>query len=395
MAGKVKIGVIGIGTMGREHVKSLQTIDSCQVTAVCDCLEEKTKSLFDDGIIGSEVAVFTSFEKLIGSGLCEAVAVVTPHPMHPGIAVCAFEAGLHVMCDKPIAITASDAGRMIAAWEKTNLKFSTMYSMRTEACNRIIKEYLDNDRLGTLRRVEMVCTKWLRSQKYYDSQSWRGTWKDEGGGLLMNQAPHNLDLLAWWFGAASEIEANVSNRFHDIETEDEVSATVWMKSGFPISFYANTAEAPGRDYVEIVGDKGTLIRDNGKLLFRKLESSLEETVRRSEESFPALKAEDTELEIPDRRYGSEVVLESFLDAIINDCPNNTMISPGNEGINAVEWANAMLLSAFTGKTVKLPLDRGAYDDLLDNLRSGKIKLDGRRFTPRKSCGNRKKPASER
>ena len=135
------------------------------------------------------------------------------------------------MCDKPIAITVAEADKMLAAWRKSGSKFSTMYSMRTSGVNKTVKALLDSGVLGKILRVEMTCTKWLRTQKYYDSQNWRGTWVGEGGGLLMNQAPHNLDLLYWWFGPAKEIQAELGNRMHSIETEDEVRALIRTENG--------------------------------------------------------------------------------------------------------------------------------------------------------------------
>lgn len=375
---KVKIGVIGAGTMGKSHIKTLQTINTCELVAVCDS-QSTLDTLYSERLVPGSVRGFPDCKDFFTSGLCDAAAIVTPHTLHLDIAEKAFAAGLHVMCEKPITISVTEADHLISTWKKTSLKFCTMFTMRTAACNQIIKEWITGDRLGAIRRVEITCTEWLRSQKYYDSQPWRGTWKGEGGGLLMNQAPHNLDLLSWWFGPATAIEAGVFNRFHDIETEDEVSATIWTQAGFPIMFYANTAEAPGKDYIEIVADKGTLIRNNGKLLFRKLACGLDETVRHSNENFPVIKTEDIEIAIPENPRGHKVIFEDFFDTIINDRRNNAMIAPGAEGIFAVEWANAMLLSACTKKKISLPLDRSAYDDLLKKLQTGKIILKGNGF----------------
>ena len=371
---KVKFGVIGLGVMGHAHVKTLQNIETCELTALCDNNPEQIRKVENDETVKPGFTVFSDYQELIDSGLCEAVAVVTPHPVHLEISEYAFGKGLHVMCDKPITIAVSEADRMLRAWREAGTKFSTMYSMRTTSVNKVIKDFLASGRLGSILRVEMTCTEWLRTQKYYNSQSWRGTWQGEGGGLLLNQAPHNLDLLYWWFGPAKMIQAEVANRLHDIETEDEVRATIWMEQGFPVNFYANTGEAPGKDYVEIVADRGTLIRQNGRLTFKKLPWLLSGIVRDSDKPMPTIETEEQELEVPETPRGHKVVFESFIKNILNDLPNAEQVAPGNEGIQAVEWANAMLISGMSGKKIPLPVDRPEYDRLLRQLREKKMIL---------------------
>ncbi len=371
---KVKFGLIGLGIMGHAHARTLQNIETCELVAVCDNNPGQIKKLQNDETIKPGFAVFSDYRELIDSGLCEAVGVVAPHPIHLEISEYAFSKGLHVMCDKPITTTVSEADRLLEAWQQAGTKFSTMYSMRTSNVNKIIKNLLVSGELGKILRVEMTCTEWLRTQKYYDSQSWRGTWQGEGGGLLMNQAPHNLDLLYWWFGKAKTIQAEVASRLHNIETEDEVRATIWMEQDFPVDFYANTGEAPGKDYVEIVADQGTLIRQNGKLFFKKLPQLLSEIVMNSDKPMPLIEIEEQELEIPEAPRGHKVVFESFIENIINDLPNTEQVAPGDEGIHAVEWANAMLTSSILKKSVSLPIDRLEYDCLLQQLREKKLIL---------------------
>jgi predicted dehydrogenase len=263
---------------------------------------------------------------------------------------------------------------MLEAWDGAGTKFSTMYTMRSNPINKVIKKYIDEGELGKIRRVDMVCTKWLRTQKYFDCQAWRGTWKGEGGGLLMNQAPHNLDLLFWWFGEAESVNAEVACRFHKIETEDEVNALINTKAGFPVRFYANTAEAPGIDRIEIVGERGTLIKENDKLRFEGLKENLEEVVSKSEEAFATIESVSEDVAIPEAPKGHKVVFESFIENILSGAANSDMVAPGNEGIHAVEWANAILLSSMSQRKITLPLERAKYNELLDSFRSEKIKL---------------------
>ncbi|MHC4872912.1 MAG: Gfo/Idh/MocA family protein [Planctomycetota bacterium] len=368
---KIKTGIIGLGAMGQGHLKTLLAdVENCEVTAVCDIDEKRFSEAKEKELLSDSVKTFTSGRELIDSALCEAVVIVTPHPSHPELTIYALEKGLHTLCDKPIASDISDADEMVAAWQKTGLIFSTMHSMRTTSANKVIKEWLDSGRLGDVRRVDMVSSVWLRTQTYYNEQSWRGTWQGEGGGLLLNQAPHNLDLLYWWFGEAESVNAEMSNRFHDIETEDEVNAVINSKAGFPIRFYATTAEAPGIDRVEIVGTAGTLIRDSrtaDKLIFRKLAEDLDIAVRKSEERMLAMEFEDVGVEVPEAERGHKVVFRNFFDTIINNSGNSNLISPADEGIHSLEWANAMILSSIEEKRITLPLNRQQYKEIIKSL----------------------------
>ena len=375
MGRKVNVGVIGLGIMGQGHLKTLKSIQSCKVAAICDSESWRFDALKKEKLIDENVKCFTDYKELIKNGGCECVAVVTPHPFHLTISEFAFNAGLHVMCDKPITVTVAEADRMIAAWKDgKNLKFSTMYTLRTKPHNRIIKEWITSGKLGAIRRVEMTCTTWLRTQKYYSSQPWRGTWKGEGGGLLLNQAPHDLDLISWLFGPCRSIWAKTARRFHKIETEDEVIAVLTMGKGFPVTFYATTGEAPGKNYIEIVGDKGTLIKNDKDLIFRKLPEPVSKIITGSSELFPVVKSEDIKIDIPAESDGNRIIFEELLDAIIHNRPNKTLTAPGNDGIHSVEFANAMLMSSLTGKEVSLPINRKSYNALFNKFCNGKISL---------------------
>lgn len=376
MKGTVKTGIIGLGVMGQGHWKTLSdNVSTCEVTAVCDANPARFAEAAKKGLLGEKVKRFSTHEELIQSESCEAVLVVTPHPFHAAATIAAFENGLHVMCDKPIASKVGMGDEMIAAWRKSETKFSTMYSMRTKPINKVVKQWLDGGKVGDIRRVDMVCSGWLRSQRYYDDQTWRGTWAGEGSGLLLNQAPHNLDLLYWWFGPAKSISAKATCRFHDIETEDEVNAEIVNEKGFPIRFYSTTGEAPGFDRVEIVGTKGTLIRDE-TLIFRDLTKDLDQAIRESDSTNLVLNFEEREIEVPKLEYGHKIVFRDFFDAILNDRANESLISPGDEGIHSLEWANAMLLSSIEKRDVSPSVDRRHIDTLIEELICGKIKLSG-------------------
>ena len=355
----IKIGIIGFGIMGSGHLKMLKDLPELyQVTAICDTVPEKF-----DCEAAAGIPRFTDYRELLDSGLCELVAVVTPHPCHGEIAMAALRKGLHVMCEKPLTESISKTDMLLETARQAGKVFSTNFSMRTFPINRLIKQMMDENALGRIIRVDFVCTNWMRSQRYYDMQSWRGSWEGEGGGVLMNQAPHNLDLLYWWFGEMESVRGKLAMRLHDIETEDEVEATFISKKGFPIRFYANTGEMPGIDRIEIVGDKGTLIRELDQLRFLKMEKAVSEWMA-GEEAFPFAAPEIVDVPVPDDPKGAPVIWKNIASAIRENKP---LIAPGAEAWAAVEFANAITISHFTNREVDFPIDRQEYDTLLKEL----------------------------
>ena len=355
----IRIGIIGMGIMGSSHLKMIkEQPENYQVTALCDIVPEKMATEETQGF-----AHFTDYRELLDSGLCDLVAVATPHPCHGEIAVAALEKGLHVMCEKPLTESMSKTDALLEAARKSGKVFSTNFCMRTYPVNKLIKSMLEEDALGKIIRVDFVCTEWIRSQRYYDMQNWRGRWLGEGGGVLMNQAPHNLDLLYWWFGDMSGVRGKLASRLHDIETEDEVDATFISKKGFPIRFYANTGEYPGIDRIEIVGDKGTLIRQGQKLLFKKLSKSVSELLS-GEDAFPKTEQEAIEIPGPDEPWGAPVIWKNIAAAIRT---GEELIAPGAEAWGAVDFANGITISHFSNSDVTFPIDRKEYDALLADL----------------------------
>ncbi len=375
METKVRIGIIGLGTMGQGHLKTLtEDVPQAQVTAVCDIVPARFTEAENKKRLSPAVKRFTDYRQLIDSGLCGAVAIATPHPCHAEISRYAFARNLHVMCEKPITVAVSEADALIAAWRKTQVKFCTMYSKRTTAVNQVIKDWLARGSVGQIQRVDTVWTNWLRTQAYYNSQTWRGTWRGEGGGFLMNQAPHDLDLLYWWFGPARAISAEIGTRFHAIETEDEVDARIKFAAGFPCRFYANTGEVSGITRVEVIGTRGALFFDGAGLVFREFGQPSDLLIREASTIGAQVSFTEHKLEVPEQERGHKIVFRDWCDAILHDRPNDSLLAPGAEGLHAVEWANAMILSAIEKREVTLPVDRARYDGLLEDLRAGRIKL---------------------
>ena len=355
----LKLGLIGFGKMGKNHLRTLIKIpESVVVTAICDCDLD-----LSDIPEAKDIPVFTDYNELINSGLCEAIGVSTPHPCHAEISIAAMQKGLDVMCEKPVSERVSKADALLASAQSTGRVLCTNFAMRTYAINQIVRDWIQSGKLGRILRADFVCTNWIRAQCYYDKQNWRGRWLGEGGGVLMNQAPHNLDLLYYWFGEMESVRGTIGVRHHDIETEDEVEATFITRAGFPVRFYATTGEAPGVDRIEIFGENGTLVRELGKLTFRKPDKTVPEMIG-GDIQFPTYQTEEIEVPIPTQPEGREVVWKNFAKVIRE---GGELVAPGTEAIHAVEFANAITLSHFEKRPIAFPVDRAAYDALLDSL----------------------------
>ena len=321
-----------------------------------------------------DVAGFAGAEELLDSGLVDAVLIATPHYFHPTYAVAALERGLHVLTEKPVAVTAAAAQQMNeAAAKRPDLKFAAMFQMRTAEKWRRIKALLDAGELGPLQRVMWIATNWFRTQAYYDSGDWRATWAGEGGGVLLNQCPHNLDLLCWLTGMPTSVWAQVAlGKYHDIEVEDEVTALLEYPDGATGVFVASTGESPGTDYLELTGDRGRIITPvpgpDGKACgtafqLDRLELPASEFCRTSPRGFSRAPAQVETVEC-EGRGGHEDVHRDFVEAVLDDRP---VVAPAVEGIQSVELVNAMVMSGLQGRKIELPMDRQAYEALLAQL----------------------------
>ena len=357
----VRLGIIGVGNMGSNHSRRLRNSDvtNCEFVSVCDVDPERLKP-FED------LKTYTDSRDLIRAGDIDAVIIATPHYDHTTIGIDAFENGLHVLTEKPISVHKADARRLIDAWERSNGKiFSAMFQMRTVPVYKRIKQLIDSGELGDLIRMNWSVTAWYRTEAYYASGGWRATWKGEGGGVLLNQCPHNLDLLQWFFGMPKKVHAFCAfGKYHDIEVEDEVTAYLEFPNGSTGVFIASTGEAPGTDRLEICGDRGRLVMENGKLTFNRNTVSTAEFTKTAKSGFDKPECWNIELPIKDAKAGHAVITQNFVDAILTGCP---LIAPAHEGINSVELSNAMLYSSFTGNTIDVPIDAEAYEQKLMNL----------------------------
>lgn len=359
----VRLGLIGAGSMGSGHVDRILRIDTITLTAVCDLEKERAEKVATK----TGATVFTNADELIASGLVDAVMIATPHYDHTTYTIKALQAGLHVLSEKPIAVHKADALLMVEEAKKhPELKFAAMFNQRTRGMFKKIKQMITSGELGNITRATWIITDWYRSQSYYDSGGWRATWKGEGGGVLLNQCPHQLDLYQWLFGVPTKVRAfGALGKYHNIEVEDEIVAYCEFANGATGSFIANTAETPGTNRLEIACDRGLVIVEKDQIIFHRTEKSVSEDLRTTKERFAGPPVWECKVPYKESPYQEhETVLRNFADAILNGAE---LIAPGIEGINSVELGNAMLYSALTDVTVDMPLDAKAYKSMLMDL----------------------------
>ena len=271
-----------------------------------------------------------------------------------------------------MAITAREARLINEAYAKSsNVVFAAMFQQRTKPCFIKIKELLNNGTLGEVRRINWIITDWFRTQHYYNSGEWRGNWNGEGGGVLMNQCPHNLDLFQWFFGLPEELYAlGYLGKWHDITVEDDISVLMKMSNGATASFITSTADFPGTNRLEITAEKGKLVFEDNKLMFWPLEETVQSIIDTSNQGFYSKKVSMEEIPVEDNPHGHQYITQNVVNTILG---KEELIAPGVEGIKSVELANAMLYSMVRQKPVKFPVPEEEFDALLEELRADERK----------------------
>ena len=358
---KVRIGIVGLGNMGRFHADYLLKgeVTRAELTAVSDAFEKGLEPY------KGKVETFLRCDEMIRSGKIDALIIATPHYFHTLQGIDALEQGLHVLTEKPISVHKADCERLIAAHKKPGQVFAAMFQLRTDPKFEKIKKLISTGELGEIVRVNWINTDWFRTEAYYASGGWRATWKGEGGGVLLNQCPHNLDLLQWFCGMPSKVRGFCQiGKYHDIEVEDNVTAYLEYPNGATGVFVTSTGEAPGTNRLEIAGTRGRLVFENGKITFTRNEQDMKKFCEESKIGFA--KPEVWEINIPYENTGAQHkrITQNFVDAILDGKP---LIAPAEEGIHSVELANSILYSSLTNQTIELPLDSAAYEAKLKDL----------------------------
>lgn len=352
----VRIGLVGLGNMGKAHRANLRAgrVKGLQLTAICD--QPQALPAKEEG-----EHQFSDVNEMIASGTIDAILIATPHFFHTTMGIAALEAGLHVMVEKPLSVHKADCERLIAANTKGKI-FGAMFQMRTDPVYKQVKSLVESGELGEIRRVLWDCTDWFRTETYYSSGGWRATWKGEGGGVLLNQCPHNLDLFQWLFGMPDEVTGFCTfGRYHDIEVEDDVTAHFRWKDGKHATFITSTGEAPGRNCLQITGERGMLTVDGKKITFQRNRTPMSRFSAETAAGFAKPECWTTEIPVEGVAGAHIEILQNFTDAILHGTP---LIAPAEEGIRSIELANAVLLSAWNAAKVQLPMDSAEYEKQL-------------------------------
>ncbi|WP_333646318.1 Gfo/Idh/MocA family protein [Lacrimispora sp.] len=371
---KVRLGIIGIGNMGTNHSKSLieGKVPELELAAISDRQESRRDWAKEN--LPESVVIFEEGKDLIESGVCDAVLIAVPHYQHPELSIMALSQGLHVLCEKPAGVYTKQVREMNEAAEKSDRVFAMMFNQRTNCIYRKMHELVTSGELGAIKRVNWIVTDWYRTQSYYDSGSWRATWDGEGGGVLLNQCPHNMDLIQWICGMPSKVQAFCHNgKWHDIEVEDDVTAYLEYPNGATGVFVTTTADAPGTNRFEITLEMGKLVCENDKLTLHKLAVNERTFCKTAKGGFDTPECTVTEVETDGENEQHVGVMKAFAGKILHGTP---LIAEGVEGISGLTLSNAMHLSSWLNQAVELPFDEDLFLEELNKRRNSSRKKEG-------------------
>ena len=371
----ISVGVIGIGHIGTAHAALIYKgeVPGLRLAAVCD-VDPARLSYAESELPGA--AVFDDWRKIINSGEVDAVIVATPHPLHAEISACSLQAGLHVLTEKPQDIRLSSAQRANQAADGSGCVYAIMFNQRTNPLFIRLRELVRSGTLGRIKSSSWIVTNWYRTQHYYDEGGWRATWSGEGGGVLMNQAVHNLDIWQWICGMPSRITAFCGiGRYHDIEVEDSAVIYSEYPDGSTGCLITSTGECPGTNRLEICGSMGKAVIEGGVLRLWLLPCDEELLRKNAKTAWVDPKLSYSEYSPEDGGPAHRGVLEAFAGAILNGTP---LVADGREGVCELEIANAAYMSSWLGGVpVSLPIDSEKYDSLLSSMQSGSAELGSR------------------
>lgn len=371
MSEKVKVGIIGVGNMGSAHFRNYIAgeMPEIEITCVADIDESKFEQVKK---ADSSVVCFNNATDLFNSGLCDAVIIATPHYDHPPLAIEAMKTGLHVMSEKPAGVYTKQVNELIDFAKTSDKTYAIMFNQRTNCIYRKVKEMIDSGEYGEIKRVSWIITAWYRTQSYYNSGGWRATWAGEGGGVMLNQCPHQLDLWQWLCGMPSKVKAVChEGKWHDIEVEDDVSIYVEYPNGATGTFITTTGDYPGTNRLEITLDKAKIICEDEKIRLFKLSQSTQEYTQNSEAGFGKISGEWIDVETDGLNEQHTGVMNAFAAHILRGEP---LVAQGAEGINGLTISNAAFLSSWLDKTIELPLDEDLYYELLqEKIKNSKAK----------------------
>tara|TARA_B100001115_G_scaffold178897_1_gene168950 strand:+ start:50 stop:1204 length:1155 start_codon:yes stop_codon:yes gene_type:complete len=371
----VRVGIIGLGGMGSNHAGYLSRgeIPGARLAAVCDVEPARLQNVSEK--YGEDVQAFDSADALFEANCIDAVIVATPHYFHPPLVTQALERGYHAMSEKPAGVYTKQVRKMNEVAAKSDRVFGVMFNQRTRGDHQKLKELVESGELGEIKRTIYIINDWFRAQSYYDSGGWRATWAGEGGGVLANQCPHNLDLWQWICGMPERVRAFCHfGKYHDIEVEDDVTAYAEYANGATGVFITSTGEAPGTNRLEISADNGKVVLEGGKITFWRTRVPSSQFLKEWPNGFGS--PEVWKCEVPFRGGGEEHrgITKNWVQAIRQGTP---LLASGDEGVRGVELANAMMLSTWTDDWVDIPVDEERfYEELQKRVAQSEVKKEG-------------------
>ena len=356
---KIRLGIIGVGNMGSAHANNVRD-NKCpdfELVAIADTKPSRIE--WAKGKYSSEITYFDDAIKMLDSGLIDACIVAVPHYDHAKYAIECIKRGIHVMVEKPAGVYTKQAREMNEiAKLHPQVKFGMMFNQRTNCIYRKMRELVQSGKYGRIRRTNWIITDWYRSQAYYDSGDWRATWSGEGGGVLLNQCPHQLDLWQWICGMPKKVLTKMHfGKWHDIEVEDDVTTYVEYADGATGVFVTTTGDAKGTNRFEIQMDGAKLVAENGKLYLTEFSMPEPEFSKTNINIFASVEGSAVEVETDGENLQHIGVLNAWGGAILRGTP---MTADGSEGINGLTISNAMHLSAFLGREIEIPFDEDVY-----------------------------------
>ena len=374
---KIRFGIVGVGNQGTYYAQSLFAegqIENGVVSAICDISDAKIATI-QEKLKDDSIQYFHDYKEMVQSGVCDVVLVETPHYSHTEIVTYCLENGMPVICEKPAGVYTKEVREMNEVAARCNTKFGMMFNQRTNCVYRKMKEIIAEGGIGELQRITWIITNWYRTQNYYDSGSWRATWDGEGGGVLINQSPHQIDLFQWILGQMPKTVRGFCQygKWHDIEVEDEVTAFVTYENGATGVFITTTGEAPGTNRFEISGTKGKLLCENDKLIWYKNDRDAQENSYSADNGFTMPKCEIIEVETDGKNPQHVGILNNFANTLLG---LEELFVDGKDGINGVELMNAIELSGWkNGEEITLPVNEDEYLAELNKRRATSRKKD--------------------
>jgi len=381
---KLRFGIIGYGAQGSMYTSFIEQgmVKSMDLVAICDIDEAKQAKLKEEF---PNKKIYGDYKEMITSGEVDAIITTVPHYLHPEMAMFALDHGVHVLNEKPAGVYTKQVKALNEfAASKRDVTYAIMFNQRNNPLYQKIKEIVEDGDIGPIRRTNWIITTWWRPQPYYDQSAWRATWGGEGGGVLVNQAPHQLDLIQWIAGVPTKVYSKIKHGFRrDIAVEDEVTAVMEYENGATGVFVTCTHDLLGTDRLEILGDKGKIVVEDSKTVtVKRLKESENELNKNMDMEdvkrlfMGQMNTEDlysTETFTEESAWGEQHsgVLENFARHILH---GEDLLAPGAEGINGVRLANAIHLSTWTGEEISL---KDFDDDLYLSELNKRIKEEGK------------------